>query len=39
MVTPAQSVWAAEGPHELTGAVKAAVDKALDKYAVKSKVS
>lgn len=39
LCTPAQPAWAAGEPQELTGSVKAAVDKALDKYVVKCKVS
>lgn len=38
LLSPAQPAWAAGEPRELTGAVKAAVDKALDKFVVKSKV-
>lgn len=38
LLSPAQPAWAAGEPQELTGAVKAAVDKALDKFVVKSKV-
>lgn len=38
VLAPAQPAWAAGEPRELTGAAKAAVDKALDKFVVKSKV-
>lgn len=38
LLAPAQPAWAAGQPQELSGAVKAAVDKALDRFVVKSKV-
>lgn len=38
VLTPARPAWAAGQPRELTGPAKAAVDKALDKFVVKSKV-
>jgi hypothetical protein len=38
VLAPAHPAWAAGQPRELTGPAKAAVDKALDKFVVKSKV-
>lgn len=38
LLTPAQQARAAGTPQELSGAVKTAVDKALDQYVTKAKV-
>jgi hypothetical protein len=38
LLLPAQPAWAAGGPQELAGPVRAAVDKALDKFVAKAKV-